>query len=63
VSAILFTGEEKIVESMKEEVVYSGGKEQDVVFINETEIMSKHEKKVPTSFEIERPLTSVVGYK
>lgn len=48
---------------MRAEVVYTGGKEQDVVFTNEGEIVSKHEKKVPTSFEIERPLTSVVGYK
>eukprot|EP00826_Nyctotherus_ovalis_P028842 TRINITY_DN2273_c0_g1_i12.p1 TRINITY_DN2273_c0_g1~~TRINITY_DN2273_c0_g1_i12.p1 ORF type:complete len:174 (+),score=29.60 TRINITY_DN2273_c0_g1_i12:444-965(+) len=62
-SSIIFTTDEQIIESMRSEVVYTGGKEQDVVFINESEIVSKHEKKVPTSFEIERPLTSVVGYK
>ena len=61
ITSILFSNDEKIVESMRGEIVYSGGKEQEVVLINEKTTISKHETKAPTSYEIARPLTSVVG--
>ena len=61
---VLFTNDEKVVEGVRGDVVYSGGTEQDVVLVNEKLIVSKHSKQVapPNSYETERPLTAVVGY-
>lgn len=63
-TVIIFTTEEKVGEKMGSDFVYSGGIEQEVVLINEKTIVSKHKKEGPgvNNAEIERPLTSVVGY-
>jgi len=61
-TSILFANDPKIVEVIKTEILYSGGKEQDVILVNEKKIMSKHERKLPMSYDIQRPLTSVIGY-
>ena len=63
-TAIVFSSEEKAEEQMGNEFVYSGKKEQDVVMTNEKVIVSRHANyaQMSNNIEIERPLTSVVGY-
>lgn len=63
ITSILFCADEEMVKNMQNEVFYSADKEQDVVLTNERVIVSNHNRKLPDTYDIIRPATSVLGHK